>query len=467
MTRRITLAILSMLVAALAFVGAGTIVLANVRARATTERELRAQVDDVAGRLTDLLAAPPATDERGLDNQELLRRRLRTTRLVARILTLDDFGVVAIGPQGRVTGDIPAAVDQASLDITTLAPGEVRSIRAAGHVVVARCLGVARSRIVVIAARRPNAGLGPSLRWFVIAAVLTIALGALVAAALGRRLARPVTEASAAARRIADGELSARLPPPAPGAADELSELTNAINTMAANLERSRTVEQQFLLSVSHDLRTPLTSIRGYAEAIADGTGDPQRAAAVIGSESNRLERLVNDLLELGKLQARSFDLRLGPVDLAALARMQVESVGPEAIAAGLRVTLSAEHPVGVRGDHDRLAQVVANLLDNALKYARSHVAVTVSAGPAGVGGELVVDDDGPGIPPLDLPRVFERLYVARNQTERRESGSGLGLTIARELIEMMGGTVHADDSALGGARFIVRLPGGTPVGRD
>ncbi len=180
----------------------------------------------------------------------------------------------------------------------------------------------------------------------------------------------------------------------------------------------------------------------------------------MIRAESQRLERLVNDLLDLGKLQARAFDLRLATVDLAAAARLQVESVMPEAGELRLGVVCDAPTAVPVTGDHDRLAQVVANLLDNALKYARSQVSVAVSVGRLGQGAELTVDDDGPGIPASDLPRVFERLFVARNQAERRESGSGLGLAIVRELVEMMGGTVHADVSRLGGARFVVTLPG-------
>ena len=459
MTRKITLAILTTLVAALLVVGVGTIVLANARARATTERQLRSQVTDVANRLGEVLDAPPAPDERGVSGEELLRRRLRAARLITRVLNLDDFGVVTIGAQGRIIGELPTSVDPVTLDVTTIEPGQIRSIRSGGQVVVARSVGFDRARLVVVAARRPNPGLGPSVRWFIIAAAMTIALGALVARALGRRLARPVLEASAITQRLAAGDLSARLDPPGPGADDELSELTNSINTMASHLQRSRTVEQQFLLSVSHDLRTPLTSIRGYAEAIADSTGDPQRAAAVIRSESQRLERLVNDLLDLGKLQARSFDLRLASVDLAAVARLQAESVAPEA--AELRVSVICNAPLDapVSGDPDRLAQVVANLLDNALKYARVQVTIDVSVGPLGHGAELTVDDDGPGIPPADLPRVFERLYVARNQAERRESGSGLGLAIVRELVEMMGGTVRADVSALGGARFVVTLP--------
>ncbi len=460
MTRRITLAILATLIAALAVVGSGTIVLANVRARATTERELRAQVGDVADRLTEVMAAQPAADEAGLSPEELLRRRLRTTRLVARILSLDDFGVVTITPQGRIVGELLTSVDSGMLDITTLRAGEVRAGRSAGKVVVATALGLPRARLVIIASRRPNAGLGASVRWFVLAAVGTVAVGTVVATALGRRLSRPVREAGMAARRIAAGELSARLAPPRPGEVDELSELTNSINTMAANLQRSRSVEQQFLLSVSHDLRTPLTSIRGYAEAIADGAGDARRSAGVILSESRRLERLVTDLLDLAKVQTRSFTLRPAPIDLAGLARAGVDSVAPAAAARLLRVTCVSPGPMPIVGDPDRVAQIIANLIDNALTYARTTVTVTVARAPDGRDAQLDVDDDGPGIPPDDLGRVFERLFVARNQGERRESGSGIGLAIVAELVSAMGGSVHAADSPLGGARIVVRLPG-------
>jgi two-component system, OmpR family, sensor kinase len=316
------------------------------------------------------------------------------------------------------------------------------------------------STVVAVVTRRAGTGLGGALRWFLLAAMGTIALGAVVAVTLSRRLTRPVKEADAAARRIAAGELSARVPQPPGHETDELADLARSINAMADNLERSQGLEQQFLLSVSHDLRTPLTSIRGYAEAITDGaTKDPAWAASVILSESRRLERLVRDLLDLAKLQSRGFSMQLRLVDLAGAVATAVDGFQPDAEAAGISVSwqAAAPGPVPVHADGDRLAQVLANLIENAMKYARS----AVRAGVASAAGTAIawVDDDGPGIAAADLPHVFERLYVARHEPARKESGSGLGLAIVSELVAAMGGTVAAEAAPGGGARFVVRLP--------
>jgi signal transduction histidine kinase len=263
-----------------------------------------------------------------------------------------------------------------------------------------------------------------------------------------------VVEASEVAQQVAAGDLSARLLEPPLGERDELAELARSINAMAAGLEASKARDQQFLLSVSHDLRTPLTSIRGYAEAIADGAApDVQAAAEIIGRQSDRLERLVSDLLDLARLDAHAFTLHLVDHDLREAAVEAVAAHAPEAQRLGLalRVDAGAE-PVVVTADPARLQQTLANLLENASRYASSRVDVTLSSVDGGA--RVTVDDDGPGIAPDDRPHVFEPLYVSRGV-----GGSGLGLAIVRQLAEAMGGTVHATESPRGGARLEVRLP--------
>jgi two-component system sensor histidine kinase BaeS len=227
-------------------------------------------------------------------------------------------------------------------------------------------------------------------------------------------------------------------------------------------------------MSVSHDLRTPLTSIRGYAEAIGDGTApDVGHAADVILSESRRLERLVGDLLDLAKLDARRFSLDLQPVDATEVAAGITDSFAPAAAEAGLTLTGDGTEAM-VRADPDRLAQVVANLVENAFKFASSRIDVSVrsdgpGAGGAGAGGDgaggagevvIAVQDDGPGIPPDDLDRVFERMFQS-DRTPARHTGSGLGLAIVAELVGAMGGRVQAVSPVLDsrGTRLEVRLP--------
>jgi two-component system sensor histidine kinase BaeS len=295
------------------------------------------------------------------------------------------------------------------------------------------------------------------VRYFLVSAIVVLLVGLALAVVLGRRLTRPIRDASAATQRIAAGQLTTRVAAPRPDEHDEIAELARSINGMAEGLERSKVLEQQFLLSVSHDLRTPLTSIRGYAEAISDGAADPQRSAEIIRSEARRLERLVADLLDLAKLRAKSFSLHLERLDLVALAAVAGQGFAPDAAERDLTIHFVGAGQLMVLADHDRLAQVAANLLENALKYARSSVTITTAVDGGSV--MLAVDDDGPGIPDADLPHVFDRLYVARSQPTRHESSSGLGLAIVKELVEAMGGSVLAARSPSGGARLAMRLP--------
>jgi signal transduction histidine kinase len=247
-----------------------------------------------------------------------------------------------------------------------------------------------------------------------------------------------------------------------------LAALAHSINTMADHLQRSQGSERQFLLSVSHDLRTPLTSIRGFAEAIEDGmAADVTSAATVIASEARRLERLVGDLLALANLQARRFTLRVEPLDLARATETTVAGFAPAAAELGLSLVVDPGPPgavVAALADTDRLAQVTANLIENALRYATHEVRVVTSNG--GGQAQLSVTDDGPGIATEDLSRVFDRLFVARPRPDHpidtgRPIGTGLGLAIVAELVSAMGGSVRAESplGPEGGTRLVVALP--------
>lgn len=234
----------------------------------------------------------------------------------------------------------------------------------------------------------------------------------------------------------------------------------HSINAMAASLEHARRTERDFLLSVSHDLRTPLTSISGWAEALTDGTApDPSAAGRTILAEAGRLDRLVRDLLDLARLTANAFTLRVETVDLRHVATATAEGLRPDIEDAGLTISVDVPpEPILVVGDADRLAQVTANLIDNAGRHAATSVRVSVAHDGTHVA--LAVDDDGPGIPTADRPTVFERLHTSVRPTARPGSGTGLGLAIVRELARAMGGDVVVTDADTGGARFVVRLPG-------
>ncbi len=457
MTRRLALAITSVVLATLLLAGVGTLVVGNLRARHMTETELRRQASDVAANLGTFL------DNDGTsDRPASLRRRLNLLKLFGKTLDLDGLAIYVLRPDGTLVGDeVPPGFKTEWLDVGRLQNGEILTGSKGNLVFAAAPATLPDGRaLVVVLTREPNTGARAAFDTFLLAGLATLAIGVGAAVILGRRLAKPIREASEVTMGIARGDLSARLPEPKPDDHDELSELARSVNAMAVELERSRVLEQQFLLSVSHDLRTPLTSIRGYAEAISDGAADPQRSALVIRSEARRLERLVADLLDLAKLRSNSFSLLPEPVDLIALAGVACDGFRPEA--AERQIQIHQPPPLDnrrlvVSADHDRLAQVAANLIENALKYARSEVNVSVVVG--GAYASLIVDDDGTGIADADLAHVFDRLYVARSQPIRHENASGLGLAIVKELVEAMGGSCSASHAPIGGARLLVSLP--------
>ncbi len=308
-------------------------------------------------------------------------------------------------------------------------------------------------RVVVVS--RPDRLLGaderPFLSALVIAGVAGAALASLVGVVLARSIARPVRRVARAAGALAAGASPDPLPREGP---EELRALAAAFDGMAVDLRRAREAERSFLLSVSHELKTPLTSIRGYAEALQDGALDSGEAVAVIGREAGRLERLVADLLALGRLEQAGFSVARGPLDLAELAGEAVRRGERVAAARGIALVADARRPAPAVGDGDRVLQALSNLVDNALRVTPRGGTVTVSAGP----GRVEVADSGPGIDAADLPHAFERFYLHGRMGDPAV-GSGLGLAIVAELARAMGGEPGVSSAPGHGARFILRLP--------
>jgi len=289
----------------------------------------------------------------------------------------------------------------------------------------------------------------PFLGDLLLAAAIGVGFAAAASFFLARSITRPIRRVAEATHALAEDE--AHEPLPTTGAT-ELVSLAEAFNQMATQLATSREAERNFLLSVSHELKTPLTAIRGYAEGLADGAFAPEEAARVIGLESGRLERLVRDLLDLARMNRSEFSVRHEPVDLAEVARETVRR--HEAAAKGFEVTLAAAgDEAWVEGDEDRLLQIASNLVENALRETPAGGRVTVGVEP----GRLSVADTGPGIAAADLAHVFERFYLYDKRGKDRPVGSGLGLAIVRQLAQAMGGEVNVESSAAG-TTFAVRL---------
>jgi two-component system sensor histidine kinase BaeS len=316
---------------------------------------------------------------------------------------------------------------------------------------------------IAIVLTRQVGDLGPSWGYFIVAGGATLLIAALVAWWLSRRFARPLIEAMEVTGRIAAGDLQSRVPQRA-GHYEEFTSFADSINEMAQSLEAGRTRERQLLLSVSHDLRTPLTSIRGFAEAIKDGAmDDTGHAADVIIAESTRLERLVGDLLNLTKLEANQLSFHIRATDISEVVTTTVEGFRPLAEKNKLRLSaqVPTNGPVMAEADPDRLAQLLANLLENALTFARSTVTASLQDDGATATRVITVEDDGPGIARGDLTRVFERFYQA-DRGPSRKAGSGLGLAIVSELAATMGASVRAESpvNGEGGSRFVVTMAG-------
>jgi signal transduction histidine kinase len=302
---------------------------------------------------------------------------------------------------------------------------------------------------------RPKSVTGSRWSPYVVGLLIAAAAGGLLAAAaafvLARRISRPVGRVADAARSLTRGTHPD--PVPVEGAA-EIATLAVAFNALAEQLRRAQEAERSFLLSVSHELKTPLTAIRGYAEAVEDGAIDPREAAGTVALEAARLERLVHDLLDLARMNRTDFGVRNAEIDLAEVADDAVRRYQPQADAFGVSLAALADGPAPAIADADRVLQVVSNLVENALRLTPAGGDVRVTVGP----GLLRVEDTGPGLEEEDREHAFERFYLHSRYGRERSVGTGLGLAIVKELTQAMGGTVEVESRPGELTAFTVRL---------
>ncbi len=295
-----------------------------------------------------------------------------------------------------------------------------------------------------------------------ISAAVSLVLSALVGLLLARAIAKPVRQLTHAANQLAQGDFDYSLDV---SSSDELGELARAFRSMSQDLNRTLQARTDLVSNVSHELRTPLTAIKGLIETLRDGAVDDlasrDQFLASIEGETDRLIRLVNDLLVLSRADSQALTLHREWFDIAGLARACAHDLG--APAAAHRVSLIVDGPATlVHADHDRIRQVLFNLLDNAIRFSPpgAPVRVTVTSAPDGV--TVSVQDNGPGIPAADQARVFERFYRAdksRARDLRGAAGAGLGLAIAQALIQAHGGQIALDSREGQGTTVRFTLP--------
>ncbi|HEY8286036.1 MAG TPA: HAMP domain-containing sensor histidine kinase, partial [Chloroflexota bacterium] len=244
--------------------------------------------------------------------------------------------------------------------------------------------------------------------------------------------------------------------------ADEVSHLARSFNRMASEVSTAREVQRQFIANVSHDLKTPLTSILGFSQILADESAEPtqQRAAQVINEEARRLQRLTLDLLDLSRLEAGQLQLRRTVLDLNELAARALAPYAELPANAALRfLDQRSPGPLAIAGDGDRLMQVLVNLLDNAVKFCDPAGSVALRTERRGTEAVLTIANTGAGLSTEDLTRVFQRFYRTDHSRANRTGGTGLGLAIVREIVAAHGGRVEARSDGDGWTRFVVSLP--------
>ena len=308
----------------------------------------------------------------------------------------------------------------------------------------------------------------PSLNvLLILSGLLASAVAMVLTFFLSRRVVAPVESLAKVAQRVAQGDFSARANE---GSRDEVGELSRRFNDMVGELARTEEVRRNMVADLAHELRTPLTNIRGYIEGIADGVISPSTEnLESMQVEVVLLTRLIEDLQDLALAESGRLRLQIRDFDLSALVRTSVAAFQQQAQAKGISLVVEAPEPVPVEGDQERISQVIRNLLGNAIAYTPESGRVTVSSrtggsisGNSGLGGEgamILVQDDGPGIPAEDLPNVFERFYRVDKSRSRSTGGIGLGLTIARRLVEAHGGEITVESKEGQGSRFQVTLP--------
>lgn len=308
-----------------------------------------------------------------------------------------------------------------------------------------------------------NAAFRQALMQGLLLSTVVATAGALVLSYfVARQIAQPVQRMLNATRRIGSGHYAERVVVSAANTGDELGQLATSFNDMASALEQTERRRVELVGDVAHELRTPITTLTGYLEGLLDGVVEPSPETwAKLHTESLRLRRLVDDLQELSRAEARQISLHITRISPESILSAAQERVAPQFAEKGLalHVASGADLPA-VSADSDRAVQVLTNLLTNALRYTAAPGRVEVSAMREGDMLAFQVRDTGVGIAPEDLPRVFERFYRVEKSRTRALGGSGIGLTIAKALVEAMRGTMRVESAGLGqGSIFTFTLP--------
>ncbi len=451
-TLAVRISFLTVAVAVITALVAGALTVGLVRQ--SNERSARQTLSRLAAAATADLGANPGA------GQVRARRTLLALRVEFASVSLD--GKVAANTRLARNALTPA-------ETASLIAGNSLSLRrsVAGQLVLIEGRRTPAGGIVLVQRRADALAIGEQairrMLWaLLIAVAIAVALGLFVA----MRVSRPLRRTAQAARELAAGRRDVVVAADGPA---EVAEVGAAINTLASALSHSEGRQREFLLSVSHDLRTPLTAISGFSESLADGLVPPediQRIGSVMLTESQRLNRLVADLLDLARLDGQEFRVEFAGVDVAEVARSAAQVWSSRCAAEGVQFTLELPAArAAAYTDASRLRQLLDGLLENALRITPTGSPIVLAVRPgAGAAGEPAViaevRDGGPGLTDADLPVAFQRAVLYDRYRGVRQVGTGLGLAIVHGLAIRLGGTITAGHAVEGGAKFTVQLPG-------
>jgi signal transduction histidine kinase len=376
------------------------------------------------------------------------------------------FYVPIVPGASLVAGHLPQ-LPATTVDLTMLVRKGTESIdlRTAGahYLAVAEVVRLGDIPVGALVVAKPVSQLRS--RWLTLVGRLAIAFsgGVLVASLLGvylsRRITRPLHALSEAADEVAAGRYAVELPDARGG--DEIAHLSSRFGEMAARLAESEELSRHFLMSVSHELRTPLTAIRGHVSALREGVFDDEetraRSLEVIGEEALRLERLVGDVLDLAKLDAKRFAVLRDEVDMRQLCERAYATFGEEARRRSIDYRRTLRDDAVIVTDGDRVLQIISNLLSNAFRWTPEGGQIELALDRSNGDVSVTVADSGPGITAEERERIFRPFW------SRDGGGTGLGLTIARELAVALGGRIELESRPERGTRFELVLPSGGP----
>lgn len=368
---------------------------------------------------------------------EHLKARGRPIPLELRLMLLDESGAVIYGRESLLPGArrIPLDLDGRPVGTLALLPGQP----------------LADLPELQFQARQGG-------RLWVIAAGMVL-IAAALAYPLSRRLVRPVQAFQQTAQRLAGGDYEARVQVQG---GDEIARLGRDLNALAAALGRNEQARRRWVADISHELRTPIALLRAELEALQDGVRPLDRTAVdALHGDALRLGRLVDDLYELSMTDLGALSYRMEPTDIGEVLEADLDTFRPRFAAAGLTLSYEDQRPAPVesQADPDRLSQLFRNLLRNSLQYTDPGGGLEVRLNQAADRIVLDFQDSAPGVPPESLPRLFDRLYRVDASRSRNTGGAGLGLAIAKNIVEAHGGTIRAEPSPAGGLRIRVEMP--------